>query len=152
MTIETERLTIRTATQSEMKELAERQTDPELIKAYGEMISGCVDHPDQWEWYAVWMIELKDGTHVGDLSFKGPGGNGDPEIGYGILEEHRGKGYAKEAVNAAVNMALSMPGVRQVEAETEPDNEASKRVLQSCGFIPSGKVGEEGPRFVKKRI
>lgn len=33
-----------------MEELLREQTDPKLIKAYGEMLQGCLDHPDQWEW------------------------------------------------------------------------------------------------------
>ena len=43
--------------------------------------------------------------------------------------------------------ALKQPDVIRVEAETEPDNLASQRVLEKCGFLPSGTVGEEGPRF-----
>lgn len=34
-----------------------------------------------------------------------------------------------------------------VEAETAPDNKASQRVLEKCGFAPDG-TGVEGPRFV----
>ena len=39
--------------------------------------------------------------------------------------------------------------VTRVEAETEPDNRASQRVLEKCGFLPSGTFGEEGPRFFR---
>ncbi len=129
----------------------EEQTDDVLKAAYQEMLQSCLDHPDQWKWYCLWMIELKDGTHVGDLSFKGLNADGSVEIGYGIKEEHRGRGYATEAVNAAVTWALGQPGVTRVEAETEPDNIVSQRVLEKCGFVPSGIMGEEGPRFVRTR-
>ena len=43
--------------------------------------------------------------------------------------------------------AFGNSGVIFVEAETEPDNKASQRVLEKCGFIPDGE-GKEGPRFV----
>ena len=148
MILETKRLRIHVASEEEMTEFIRTQTDEVLIKAYGEMLQGCLDCPDRWEWYAIWMIENKDGAHVGDLSFKGLGADGCAEIGYGIDEEFRGKGYATEAVAAAVSWALDQPGVTRVEAETEPDNKASQRVLEKCGFIPNGVVGEEGPRFV----
>ena len=46
-----------------------------------------------------------------------------------------------------VKWALSDPRVGRVEAETEEGNAASKRVLEKCGFLPTGKYGEEGPRF-----
>ena len=149
--LETERLRIHVASLAEMKTFLERQTDDELIAAYQEMLQGCLCHPEQWVWYAIWMIELKNGTYVGDLSFKGLQPDGSVEIGYGLLKEHHGNGYATESVRAAVNWALGQPGVTRVEAETEPDNRASQRVLEKCGFIPSGQNGKEGPRFVRLR-
>jgi len=149
MMLETKRLKLHVASRDEMVKFIETQTDGVLIEAYNEMLQGCLDHPEQWEWYAIWMIELRDGTHVGDLSFKGLEPDGSAEIGYGIAEKFRGKGYAAEAVEAAVGWALKQPGVVRVEAETEPDNFPSRRVLEKCGFIPSGTVGEEGPRFYR---
>lgn len=125
------------------------ETDTELKAAYMEMLDGCLRYPDQWEWYAMWMIELQDGTHIGDLCFKGLDANGVAEIGYGILEEYQGQGYATKAVKAVVIWALKQPAVTRVEAETEPDNRASQRVLEKCGFLPSGILGEEGPRFFR---
>ena len=152
MTIETARLVIHTATREEMLKIIDSQTDDVLQKAYKEMLQGCLDHPEQWVWYAIWIIECKDGSHVGDLSFKGFNDDGSVEIGYGIDEAHQGQGYATEAVNAAVMWALQQPGITCVEAETEPNNKASQRVLEKCGFVPSGIDGEEGPRFVRSEI
>lgn len=37
-----------------------------------------------------------------------------------------------------------------IEAETEPDNKASQRILEKLEFKPDGE-GEEGPRFVKEQ-
>ena len=151
MTIETTRLKIYAASQDEMIRMIDVQTDDILRKAYQEMLQGCLDHPEHWLWYVIWIIERKDGSHLGDLSFKGFNDDGSVEIGYGIDEAHQGQGYATEAVNAAVMWALQQPGVTRVEAETEPDNKASQRVLEKCGFIPSEIDGEEGPRFVRTR-
>ena len=147
--IETNRLRIYPAAREQMEAFIAAETDAELKIAYTEMLDGCLRHPDQWEWYAMWMIELRDGTHIGDLCFKGLGANGTVEIGYGVLEEYQGQGYAAEAVDAVVVWALNQPNVTRVEAETAPDNRASQRVLEKCGFLPSGTIGEEGPRFFK---
>ncbi len=149
MVIETERLMIHAASKEEMLRYIEEQTVDVLKTAYREMLRGCLDHPDQWEWYCIWMIRLKDGAHVGDLSFKGLNTDGSVEIGYGVCDAYQGRGYAAEAVHAAALWALRQPGVTRVEAETEPDNQASQRVLEKCGFAPTGIVGEEGPRFVR---
>ena len=80
MVIETKRLSIYMASRDEMLRYIEEQTYDILKTAYQEMLQGCLDHPDQWEWYSIWMIELKDGTHVGDLSFKGFNADGSVEI------------------------------------------------------------------------
>jgi len=149
--IETERLRLRIAAQNEMSQMIERELDPELKCAYQQMLQGCLDHPEQRVWYAIWIIETKDGTQLGDLSFKGPAVDGAVEIGYGILTQYRGRGYATEAVGATVKWALSQPGVTRIQAETAPDNKASQRVLEKCCFQPTGKIGEEGPRFERQK-
>ena len=150
--LETERLRIRVLSQDEMAGVIERELDPELKKAYQEMLQGSMDHPEQWEWYAIWSINGKDGRTIGDLCFKGLREGGSTEIGYGVLNEQQGKGYATEAVAAAVEWALAQPGVNQVEAETAPDNAASQKVLEKCGFCLTGETGEEGPRFVRRKM
>ena len=147
--LNTERLIIYTASRDEMQEIINSQADDILKTAYCEMLQGALDHSDRWEWYAIWIIERKDGENVGDLCFKGLNDDGWVEIGYGIYNEYQGNGYATEAVDKMVSWALSQPDVRRVEAETEPDNKASQRVLKKCGFLPTGTIGEEGPRFVK---
>lgn len=148
--METERLNIHIASETEMRQFISLQENDILKIAYGEMLDGALKHPDKWEWYAIWMIELKNGTHIGELCFKGLDENGVAEIGYGISEEYQGNGYATEAVNAAVGWALELSGVKCVLAETESDNTASIRVLEKCGFISTGASGEEGPLYEKR--
>ncbi len=122
-----------------------------LKAAYTEMLNGCLSHPDQWEWYAIWMIELKDGTHIGELCFKGITDEGSAEIGYGIAEEYQGHGYATEAVSALTDWAMEQPGIAYVTAEAEENNLASQRVLAKAGFVPTGETGEEGVLFIRKK-
>lgn len=147
--LHTERLTLRPASREEMEALIAIQEDPDLRAAYGEMLDGCLAHPEQWLLYAAWLIALQDGTPIGDACFKGLGDDGAVEVGYGINQPHEGKGYATEAVDAMVHWEFRQPGVVRVEAETEPGNAASQRVLAKCGFIPTGGFGAEGPRFVR---
>lgn len=149
--IETKRLKVYAATRNAMEKFIELQTVEVLKTAYREMLDGCLRHPEQWEWYAIWMIELKDGTHIGELCFKGIDSNGSVEIGYGVSGKYEGHGYATEAVAAVVNWALQQPNVSCIEAETEPENTTSKRVLEKCGFVASGVVGKEGTRFIRIR-
>ena len=146
--ISTARLNIEAASDDEMRLLIEKQTSEEMKAAYGEMLAGCLANPEQRQWYAVWFLRLKTGETIGDYCFKGLLPDGNAEIGYGLEPEYWGKGYATEAVIAAVDWALKQPSVKRIEAETEPGNIASQRVLEKAGFIPTGTNGEEGPRFV----
>ena len=149
--IETSRLKIYAASQEQMETFIDAQTVDVLKEAYTEMLDGCISHPNQWEWYAIWMIELKNGTHIGELCFKGITEKGIAEIGYGILDDYQGYGYATEAVLALTDWALMQSGVKCIIAETEESNIASKRVLNKAGFVPTGEVGEEGPLFVRRK-
>lgn len=148
---ETGRLKIYAASGEQMEAFIEAQPLEVLKEAYTEMLEGCLAHPEQWEWYAIWMIELKDGTHVGELCFKGIDKTGSSEIGYGIAEEYRGHGYATEAVTAMAAWALQQDGVSCVTAEVDRDNAASVRVLEKSGFEPTGRTGEEGPIYRRSK-
>ncbi len=148
---ETKRLRIYPASDRQMEAMIAAAPDPELKKAYGEMLSLSQEHPDLRDWYAAWIIETREGTPVGDLCFKGLSEDGAAEIGYGIDEAYRGRGFASEAVRAALGWAFRRPELTQIEAETDPDNAASQRVLANCGFLPTGETGEEGPRFALTR-
>ena len=136
------------ARREQMEKCISSETVEELKKAYSKMLEGCLAHPDQWDWYAMWMIEKTDGTHIGNLCFKGIEAGCNPEIGYGILEEYRGQGFATEAVRTVLKWAFPHPKTKAVEVETDPDNAASQRVLMKCGFRPNGETGEEGPRYI----
>ena len=153
--VTTARLTVTPMSDSELAALIEanRLPVPELAAAYTEMLDGCVKNPDKRLWYTSWKFCLRDsGAYIGDAGFKGPGDNGAVEIGYGVNDEYAGQGYATEGVNALCQWALTQSGVAAVEAETDANNEASKRVLSKLGFVPTGQIGDEGPRFVLRRI
>lgn len=145
--VRTERLGIHPLSDEEMERMIEVERDAGLKQAYGEMLAGCRANPDGRLWHAVWAIEGLGGERIGDLSFKGVSPDGVTELGYGIDEGHRGKGYATEAVKAMAAWAFGHEGIRAVEAETEAGNGASRRVLEKCGFAATGEIGAEGPRF-----
>ena len=150
--IKTKRLQIYPATKEQMEEFIAAQSDEDLQAAYTEMLSGSLAHPEQRNWYAIWIIELEDGTHIGELCFKGLDENGVAEIGYGIAERYQNQGFATEAVQAVVDWALKEPDVTVIEAEADANNIASQRVLEKCGFAPNGKMGEEGPRYAIRKL
>lgn len=147
--ITTERMIIFPISKEELKIKIEKEPDEEMKQAYSEMLDGCVKNPEQYLWHTVWMMQLKEGDKpsIGDLCFKGLDEKGTVEIGYGINQRYEGRGLTTEAVIALTKWASEQPGVLHIEAETEPHNTASQKVLQKAGFLPNGVMGEEGPRF-----
>lgn len=147
--VKTKRLSLHPMSDSEIAALMERIDDDELRTAYGEMLDGCKRDPENRVWYAPWKMTLKDRqVYVGDLCFKGPVKNHSVEIGYGVQQNYEGHGYTTEALQAMTQWVFGQKDVVFVEAETAPDNKASQRILEKCGFVSDGTTGEEGPRFV----
>lgn len=146
----TKRLKIYPLSDREMEEMIVSEADSEMKKAYSEMLAQSKQKPGQRIWYTAWNIQLNDGKNinVGDLCFKGLDSNGMTEIGYGIKKEHEGKGYMTEALIAMARWASQQVDVKCIEAETNPDNKVSQRVLEKAGFKLNGIMGIEGPRFV----
>ena len=149
--IVTHRLLIRPMTNEEIRTLMLKTENEDLRQAYGEMLSGCEANPEQRIWYAPWRISLKkEDTYIGDIGFKGLQENHAVEIGYGILKEYEGQGFATEAVKALTEWAFANEEVYFVEAETAPENMASQKVLEKNGFSADGE-GEEGLRYVREK-
>lgn len=149
--VKTRRMVLSPMTQEEIAALIVR-SPADLAQAYGEMLAGCRSDPENAHWYAPWKMCLKkNGQSVGDLGFKGPPHMGRVEIGYGIRPEYEGRGLTTEAVKALCGWAITQDNVYYLDAETEPGNMASQRVLEKAGFKPTGITGEEGPRFVREK-
>ena len=149
--VKTKRMMLQPMSDEEIEKMIEASDSDELRSAYGEMLSGCKRDPENRIWYAPWGMTLKkERTYIGDLCFKGPVKDNAVEIGYGILPGWEGNGYTTEAVQAMTQWAFDNAEVVFIEAETEPENRASGRVLEKCGFVPDGE-GKEGPRFVLEK-
>lgn len=86
-------------------------------------------------------------TVLGSIGFFGPPQNAadgvpETEVGYGLVEEARGWGFATESLIAVVEAAEAL-GVR-VRATVEPTNKASIRVLAKGGFTQLRGADDEG--------
>jgi RimJ/RimL family protein N-acetyltransferase len=66
----------------------------------------------QQEWRIRVMVERESGVVVGSINLKGPpDAHGDVEIGWGVNEDRRRRGYAFEATTAVLEWAASPPCV-----------------------------------------
>ncbi|MBP2144797.1 RimJ/RimL family protein N-acetyltransferase [Methanofollis sp. W23] len=98
------------------------------------------------EGWNLWYLICTEGNHrvlIGGCGFVGcPSSEGRAEIGYSLLPEFRGLGYATEAAGALIRWAFDDPEVTCVFARTYPDLTPSIRLLRRLGFTPAGE--EEG--------
>ncbi len=61
------------------------------------------------------------------------------EISYRLFgSQHSGKGYTTEAVNLLVGYLFGRKRVNRMQLNIHPDNTASKRVAEKCGFSFEG--------------
>jgi len=109
---------------------------------------GGEDAQGWYGWYAI-KTDSIDGerTLVGAGGYFGPPDkNGLVEVGYSVLPEWQGRGYATEMVNLLVSHAFTFEKTSKIIAHTSSENEASNRVLISSGFKQIG-VDEGKLRF-----
>ena len=59
-------------------------------------------------------------------------------MGYWLLPEGRGRGYATRSVRLLSEWALSSLGIARLQLWTEPDNVASQRVAERSGYVKEG--------------
>lgn len=64
------------------------------------------------------------------------------ELGYALASAHWGRGYAGEAVAALVDYAFDVLDMNRLEADIDPRNAASARVLERLGFQREGYLPE----------
>jgi len=125
-------------------------TDTELEKPLSEAmrtsLEMVLENKKDYLWFTSWEIVLKkENRIIGGLCFKGcPDEKGKVEIGYGMQDEYKCKGYMTEAVKELINWAFRFNHVTEVIAETEKDNLPSHRVLEKIGM---GKYKENEKMF-----
>lgn len=71
------------------------------------------------------------------------------EIGYALGSAHWGRGLMHEALAALIDLGFGALALRRIEADIDPRNAGSARILERLGFVREGlmrerwQVGEE---------
>ena len=104
-----------------------------LFKAYQELGHG------------FWALQRReDGVLVGMCGLFKRAVLPEPDLGYALLAEHEGQGYALEAARGCVAHARAALGWTTLMAITAVDNEPSVALLHKLGFIEQGLEQLEG--------
>jgi ribosomal-protein-alanine N-acetyltransferase len=92
--------------------------------------------------YAV--FEKLTGEFLGTFSYLYMSGEADFHLGYALVPEAWGKGYATELVQAGIPYFFANTNKPAVFAITSAGNIASQKVLLKSGFQHKGQVYEHG--------
>ncbi len=143
--LQSERLALRPLQVEDAEAVSELLADDrEAIRMMSHMPDPCTAEAAR-EWIAM---RARPGANVfaitrrGDGAFLGAIGLGGfpemPSVGYWIGRPFWGQGYATEALRLVVDQAKRI-GAKGLQAETFPENPASARVLEKCGFRYRGE-------------
>jgi RimJ/RimL family protein N-acetyltransferase len=87
--------------------------------------------------FGVW--EKVTGVYVGESYLANPDWDVPRvEVGYFIVKEFIGKGYATESANAIIRYAFEQMKVLRIDLRCATDNTASIQVAKRCGFTQEG--------------
>ncbi len=91
-----------------------------------------------------WAITLKDNSKLLGIIgyYRMQPENYRAEIGYMLLPEFHGKGIIPEAVNKLITYGFEDLKLHSIEAVIDPENLASEKVLQKCGFVKEAHFKE----------
>jgi [ribosomal protein S5]-alanine N-acetyltransferase len=93
--------------------------------------------------WRAWAITLQgNDTAVGFVAAGEKRQGKVSELGYMLARKHWGGGVAREAVSAVIDR-LFAEGQRRIFADTDPDNAASRALLERLGFRLEGILRAE---------
>jgi len=108
--------------------------DQERARRRGEELDLALVEPDDHN-------VLLGGASLYDVDL----GQGRAGIGYWLAPQARGRGVATRAVRLLASWAFTELGLARLELTCGPDNLASQRVAQRCGFAREGLLRSHMP-------
>jgi len=146
----TERLILRAHEGGDLPAAFATWSDPRVVRHIGgetfnrtQCWSRILNYRGLWDvlGFGYWAVtDRESGTFLGDVGFADfkreiePSIEGMAEAGWVLSPQAEGRGYATEAVTAALTWYdETFPG-REAVCIIAPDNKASMRVAEKCGF------------------
>lgn len=148
MTLTTERLTLRPFRKDDVEALYAYSKDEEVGRNAGWkpheslLESSDILHLVFLNQSSVWAIERQTDRRlmgsIGLITDSARQYGSARSLGYALGIDYWGQGYMTEAVRAAVRFGFGQMGLDLISATCYPDNPASRRVLEKCGFQYEG--------------
>ncbi|MEI9996837.1 MAG: GNAT family N-acetyltransferase [Rhizomicrobium sp.] len=157
--LETERLILRGHRAEDFPAYAAMWADPAVTRFIGGMP---LTEEEAWakfmrifgHWalagYGFWSVHETGGPRVGEVGFLdarrdiSPSMHGIPEVGWAFAKAAQGKGYATEAVRAALAWGEQCFGQTRFACIIAPQNAASLNVAAKTGFREVARTTYKG--------
>jgi RimJ/RimL family protein N-acetyltransferase len=166
--LRTERLDLRPLTLADASHMRALLTDPDWIRNIGdrnihsdEAAAAYIEQKIRPSYEAdgfgfLAVIERASGAWLGIAGVVKRAVLEHPDVGFAFLPAARGKGYAREAAAAVLRETHDRLGFARVVAIVNPDNAASRRVLEAIGMSfdrmgPYGDPPEELAFYMSER-
>ena len=161
--LETARLRLRQWREADFDAFARYYADAETARFVG----GLKDPDQAWRHMALqvghwrlrgfgyWALEEKSSeAFIGSAGLWQSPGWPELELGYWLMKEQQGKGYANEACLRCIEYARNTLRARSLVSYIDPRNESSIRVAQRLGAVYDGTIelASHGPHRVYRHF
>ena len=146
----TERLALREFAREDVDDLVALDGDPRVMRYIGDgsvgtralceagierVLARYAEDTGLGIWHAT---RRDDGRFVGWVSLKPCGDSADIEVGYRLMHDAWGHGFATELARAMIRRGFGEVGLDRIIGVTHPENLASQRVLVKAGLRDEG--------------
>jgi [ribosomal protein S5]-alanine N-acetyltransferase len=142
MEFRTERLLLRPAKEDDLEPLHAILSHPHAMAYWSSPPHENIDQTRDWlsSMIAIDAAEGEDFIVEHDGRLVGKAGLWRfPEIGFIFHPEHWGRGFASEALALILDRAFGVHGLAKVDADVDPRNAASLKLLGGLGFRETGR-------------
>jgi len=146
----TRRLRFRRFRATDLDALYRLDSDPRVMRYIGDgsvpsrarvmsVLARAAAYYTHYPGLGVWPAEEQaEGRFIGWVCLKYVPQTVEVEVGYRLLPEAWGQGYATEGASALVSYGFDVLGLYRIIGITHPDNAASQRVLTKAGLRDHG--------------
>lgn len=145
--LNTPRLTLRAVESNDADAAFAMRSDAEVMKYIGRPPAKSIEEATDWiklihglhqkNEGVLWALSLRGSDEmIGSIGiWQIDKANHRAEIGYMLSTVNQGKGYMQEAIVESINYAFNSINLHSIEANVNPDNLASIKLLERSGFV-----------------
>lgn len=119
-----------------------RETELEKLRAYRQLIYGFYG-------FGLWIVcEKETGRPVGRAGLQLREEYEVPELGFEIEASCRGRGYAREALEAVLSYAKDELELEELRSVVDVENPVSQKLCESLGFAERERKSMDGREWI----